>query len=53
MRRDYDEITRVTDDFCHQLLDDEYAEICRRIAAALCRKRPSPVAQGNLTQTVR
>jgi len=52
MRRDYDEITRVTDDFCHQLLDDEYAEICRRIAAALCRKRPSPVAQGNLTHWV-
>jgi hypothetical protein len=48
----YEEITRATDEFCHTRLDEEYAEICRRIAAALCRKRPSPVAQGNITHWI-
>jgi hypothetical protein len=48
MRAAYEEITRATDQVCHAMLDEEYAEICRRIAAALCRKRPSPLAQGNV-----
>ena len=49
---DYAEVTRVTDDFCKTLLNEEYALVCRKIAAALCRKRPSPLAQGNLTHWV-
>lgn len=52
MRAEYQEITRATDECCHEMLDEEYAEICRRIAAALCRKRPSPVAQGNITHWI-
>src|ERR1022692_1659730 len=48
MRAAYEEITRATDQCCHAMLDEEYAEICRRIAAALCRKRPSPLAQGKV-----
>jgi len=52
MQAVYDEVTRVTDDFCKTLLDEEYALVCRKIAAALCRKRPSPLAQGNLTHWV-
>jgi hypothetical protein len=42
----YDEITRLTDTVCRDHLDDEYAQLCRRLAAALARKRPSPLARG-------
>ena len=52
MQADFAEVTRVTDDFCKTLLNEEYALICGKIAAALCRKRPSPMAQGNLTHWV-
>jgi hypothetical protein len=52
VRARYEEITRATDEFCHAKLDAEYAEICRLIAAALCRKRPPPVAQGKITHWV-
>lgn len=52
MRAGYQEITRVTDDFCREFLNEEYALVCRHIAAAMCRKRPSPLAQGNLTHWV-
>jgi hypothetical protein len=41
-----DEITRRTDAVCRDHLDDEYAQLCRRLAAALARKRPSPLARG-------
>jgi len=40
------EITRLTDDFCREFLNDEYAQVCRKMTAALCRKRPSPLEQG-------
>lgn len=52
MQADYAEVIRVTDDFCKTLLNDEYALVCRKIAAALCRKRPSPLAAGNLTHCI-
>ena len=42
----YDEITRLTDAVCRDYLDDEYAQLCRKLAAALARKRPSPLARG-------
>jgi hypothetical protein len=46
MRPIYEEVTRLTDAFCKAHLTDEYALMCRKLAAALCRKRPSPVVQG-------
>ena len=42
----YDEITRLTDAVCRDHLDEEYAQLCRQLAAALARKRPSPMARG-------
>ena len=44
----YDEIVALTDGFCRQHLNEEYAELCRRMAATLCRKRPSPVTTGKV-----
>ena len=32
----------------HAYLDDEYAELCRRLVAKLARKRPSPLERGDL-----
>ncbi len=40
------EITRLTDAFCQHYLTEEYARLCRELAATLCRKRLSPVIQG-------
>jgi hypothetical protein len=42
----YDEIVALTDQFCQQHLNEEYRDLCRRMVAKLCRKRPSPVATG-------
>lgn len=42
----YDEIAVLTDQFCQQHLNEEYRDLCRRMVAKLCRKRPSPVATG-------
>jgi hypothetical protein len=39
----YENLVRLTDEFCDQHLTVEYAELCRQMAAALCRKRPSPL----------
>ncbi|HET9223535.1 MAG TPA: DUF6398 domain-containing protein [Roseiflexaceae bacterium] len=44
----YDQIVAITDAFCHQHLNDEYAQMCRKLAAALSRKRPSPLARGRV-----
>ncbi len=46
MQATYDTITALTDAFCRDHLNDEYLELARDMAAALCRKRPSPVASG-------
>jgi hypothetical protein len=46
MQATYDAITALTDAFCREHLNDEYLELARDMAAALCRKRPSPVASG-------
>ena len=46
MQATYDTITALTDAFCRDHLDDEYLELARDMAAALCRKRPSPVSSG-------
>lgn len=41
-------IVRMTDAFCSEHLNDEYAAKCRDLAAVLARKRPSPLARGEL-----
>ena len=37
----------LTDTFCETHLTDEYAELARQLTAALCRKRPNPLARGS------
>lgn len=46
MQQKFEDIVRLTDDFCEKYLNDEYTEMSRQLAAALCRKRPSPLATG-------
>ncbi len=41
-------LIEMTDSFCKEFLNDEYAELCRKLATALARKRPSPLLQGKL-----
>jgi hypothetical protein len=38
----------VTDAACRAHLDDEYGRIARRLVARLARKRPSPLARGDV-----
>jgi hypothetical protein len=38
----------MTDSFCNEFLNEEYAALCRKLATALARKRPSPLLQGRL-----
>ena len=42
----YAGIAALTNSFCQQHLNDEYATLCRELAAALARKRPSPLGSG-------
>jgi Domain of unknown function (DUF6398) len=42
-----EEITAITDEFCAEHLDQEYAQLCRRLTAKLARKRPSPLVRGD------
>jgi hypothetical protein len=44
----FDQLGALTETFCREHLSPEYADLCRRIAAALCRKRPSPLGRGNI-----
>lgn len=46
MQAHFDAIVALTDAVCLEHLNDEYADLCRRLTAALCRKRPSPLAKG-------
>jgi hypothetical protein len=39
-------IVSMTDAFCRDHLDDEYAALCRELAEKLARKRPSPLLSG-------
>ena len=43
-----DTLIEMTDAFCKESLNEEYAELCRKLATALARKRPSPLFQGKL-----
>ena len=42
----YDAIVVLTDKFCQEKLNAEYEVMCRKLAAALARKRPTPIARG-------
>jgi hypothetical protein len=42
----YQAVTALTDAFCDDHLDEDYRALARRMTAALCRKRPSPLAAG-------
>lgn len=42
----HDAIVALTDGFCQEHLNDEYLALCRKLAAALARKRPSPLTRG-------
>jgi hypothetical protein len=48
LRHDVEEIFTLTDPFCAEHLDAEYGELVRRLIAKLARKRPSPLARGDL-----
>ncbi len=48
MRAVFDAVVALTDPFCTEQLNAEYAEVCRRLAAALARKRPSPLLSGSV-----
>src|SRR5437764_10714214 len=42
----YDAIVGLTDGFCQAHLTWEYQMLCRKLTAALARKRPSPLTRG-------
>ncbi len=46
-RERFEEICALTDRFCAERLDAEYAELCRKLVAKLARKRPSPLERGD------
>lgn len=46
MQPTFDAITTLTGRVCQEHLDEEYAHLARQAAAALCRKRPSPLSNG-------
>lgn len=48
MQETFNAIVALTDAFCRAHLDEEYAQLARQATAALCRKRPSPLATGHL-----
>ena len=48
MQSKYDEITALTGAVCSEHLTDEYADLCRKLCAALARRRPSPLARGRV-----
>src|SRR5919199_6311946 len=46
MQATYEAITSLTDAFCREHLNEDYRVLAQRMTAALCRKRPSPLALG-------
>jgi hypothetical protein len=48
LRHDVEEIFELTDPFCGKHLDAGYGELVRKLIAKLARKRPSPLARGDL-----
>ncbi len=48
MREKYEAVTEITDEFCREHLNEEYADLSRKMAATLSRKRPSPLESGRV-----
>ncbi len=46
MQSAFDAIVALTDSVCAERLNAEYRQLARELTAALCRKRPSPLAKG-------
>lgn len=46
MQATHDMVVALTDAVCEKHLDEDYRDLARDMAAALCRKRPSPLAKG-------
>ena len=46
----FDAVSEIIDQFCRSHLNEEYSQISRELAAALCRKRPSPLEKGKPDQ---
>ncbi len=42
----FEDIAGLVDAFCREHLNAEYADLCRRLAEKLARKRPSPLVSG-------
>jgi hypothetical protein len=42
------QVLALTRGFCEEHLDEEYAQLCRQLVGMLARKRPSPLARGDL-----
>src|SRR5712672_1540432 len=42
----YDTVVALTDAFCREHLNGDYEALCRKLAGALARKRPSPLPSG-------
>jgi hypothetical protein len=43
-----EQILKMTDPLCAEHLDAEYGELVRKLVAKLARRRPSPLARGDL-----
>lgn len=48
MKEKYDAVTGITDVFCHEHLNEEYADLARKMAADLSREWPSPLESGRI-----
>lgn len=48
LQDDVGQILGLTSEFCAEFLDQEYAQLCKNLAGMLARKRPSPLARGDL-----
>ncbi|MBI4601958.1 MAG: hypothetical protein HY721_08355 [Planctomycetes bacterium] len=48
LRHEAQEIFKLTDPFCAEHLDGEYAKLCRKLVGKLARRRPSPLDRGDL-----
>ena len=46
MQSTFEVITSLTDAFCKEHLNEEYAQLAHQATATLCRKRPSPLVSG-------
>jgi len=48
MKETFQDVSCCIDVLCSEFLNDEYARLLRKLAATLCRKRPSPLINSNL-----